>query len=662
MADNTKRKIWFFLVLLVSVILLLFADHLGFFAGMDRYFYDMYFRIRGERSVSGRITVIAIDEKSLKAFGPWPIKRRLYAEMLDRLDKATAVGFDILLMEPTEDDGFLEESIKRNGRVVLPEYISDALEAVVPIKSLTPFGMGHVHLEPGVDNTVREVFHTLYSRGVMVPSITSAINDILPEGGFVRQRPIQIRKSDSGEEIITQADQRKINYYGPPGSFEQVSLVDVVSGKLPRDFFSNRIVLVGLTAPGIVEDISTPFSHERRGMPGVEVHANILNNLLDGSSIRDISGRLRAVIAILISLALGVVFLRINERNAALLWAFALFAIAAASYLLFSKVNLWFYPTAFYVSFFLVFVISYLYRLDSAARKLDHEYEFMTSLPGWDEEAAPAPSTSSGLLGFLSEGGINWKIRRQTRLTRKLLDLNKQLETALKTERESLDHQVRLVEMLSHEYRTPLAIIRANLDILEMKDEASGGISSTNFGKMKRAVSRLVEVMEVSLGRERLEDTGKRIERKEIRLGPFMRDLMVESRGLWTERFFDLDIKDDDVCIIHGDGSMLKTALLNLIDNAVKYSAEGEAIRVSLCRSEGEVVIRVRNKGARLPEIDQERAFEKFYRGSGSANTLGAGLGLYLVRRIVEQHGGSVDLSCDDAGSTVATVRLQAMG
>jgi len=243
-------------------------------------------------------------------------------------------------------------------------------------------------------------------------------------------------------------------------------------------------------------------------------------------------------------------------------------------------------------------------------------------------------------------------------MTAKLMTLHQQLETTLKVEREALDDQRRLVEMLSHEYRTPLAIIRANLDIMEMRDDAAGGLQATNFGKMKRAVARLVEVMDVSLGRERLaQQATQKAAPESIPLVPFIHALMDETRELWAERSLELELDVEGEWAVMGDRALFKTALLNLIDNAVKYSADSEPVHVSLAVAGSEATVLVRNRGAIISPGDLAKVFDKFYRGTGSGNTRGAGLGLFLVRRIIEQMQGTVKLGSTPDG-TVATVTL----
>ena len=657
MVKKIAAKLRLLLLLLAVVLLVLGGEYLGAYAGVDTYVYDTFLRLRGGRSVSDRIVIVAVDAASLAALGKWPLPRRHYASLLDRLPQAEAVGFDLLLMEPSPDDGLLEAALQRHGRVVLGEHLDSTLALARPLDRLSARKAGHIHIEPGVDNTAREVFHSIYLDGALVPSLTSVLHDMV-SGAPLERQAAPPAPPGAAKPGAFQQDRRKINYYGPPGSFQRVSLSRVLDGSVAPEFFRGKIVLVGVTAPGTVDEVSTPFSQARNRMPGVEVHANILNNLLDRSFLTEVTAWGRAAAVLAASLILALAFLRLNEKNAALAWCFSLVLGGAVASLLFFTRNLWLPPTAFCVSFSLMYLVTYLYRLDAAARRLDREHDVMTSMLGWDPDDMPGQGAGWGLSGFLSEGGLNGKIQRQLRMTTKLLTLHKQLEIALKMEHEALENQVRLVEMLSHEYRTPLAIIRANLDILEMKDGAAGGVLATNFGKMKRAMSRLVEVMDVSLGRERLENMHAKLDQTEIQLVLFLRALMQETRELWSERELELDLKGCGDCLVLGDPSLLKTALLNLIDNAVKYSAESEPVRVSLSTTSDRALVRVRNQGAAIPEHDLGRVFEKYYRGTGSGNTRGAGLGLYLVRRIVEQLGGTVTLeSCPD-GDTLATVGL----
>ena len=655
---SVTRNLHFLLLLAVTLVIVLSIDYLGSFAGIDTYFYDTFLRLRGSRPTSNRIVIVAVDAKTLDRFGQWPIKRRYYAEMLNRLDQAAIVGFDLLLREPTGDDGLLETAIKRHGRVILPVYVGAGAQPIMPLNRFSPAGTGHIHIELGVDNTARELFHSIYSNAVFLPSLSSKMYETSFHCTLPRlNQPVHQTGISTGRVI--QQDLYKINYYGTPGTFTRISLADLLDGTVPPAYFKDKLVLVGLTVPGVLDEVSTPLSQTRNRMSGVEVHANALNNLLDKSTIHELPGLLRAFVALVCALLLAVMLARRNEKQTVLIWALSLSITLLAAFTLLVVAHWWVPPTLFLIAFSIMFAAVYLYRLDSAARKLDHEYEIMTALLGRDADEDPEQTGGRGLFGFLSEGGINTKIGRQVSMTTKLLGLHKQLESALKTEREALDNQIRFVEMLSHEYRTPLAIIRANLDILEMKDEDLGGQLSGNFSKMKRAVSRLVEVMETSLGRQRLEEARAVLPaNEEIDLTAFLDSLLAESGELWAERRFERYGGGCPECCVCGDRLMLKTAVLNLIDNAVKYSAVQEPVRVFLEKRDGQAIVSVVNRGTSVAPEELERVFDKFYRGGSSANTRGAGLGLYLVRKIIEQLGGSVTLTSDADQSTTATIHL----
>lgn len=231
-----------------------------------------------------------------------------------------------------------------------------------------------------------------------------------------------------------------------------------------------------------------------------------------------------------------------------------------------------------------------------------------------------------------------------------------ELEVALQTEQELLQRRTRFLEMITHEYRTPLAIIRTNLDILE----ARGGEAATSLRpyleKMRRGVARLVEVMEVALARVRQDELPEAPFSPQS-LATLLREVLVEARGLRPERRIEAAIATGpwEVC---GDQELLKTALLNLLDNACKYSPVDSLIEVSLAGAGETAVLRIRDQGMGLPEEELEKVFEKYYRGAKSAGSSGAGIGLYLVRRIIEQHRGRVSLAGRPGGGIIAEVVL----
>jgi len=273
------------LTALPAIFLVIFLDFLGLFREPDCRLIDLFHQIRGTVRPSDRIVIAAIDERTLQQLGRWPIDRKHYAALLDLLAGAAAVAFDIIMGEPSEDDGILSAAMTRHGRVILPEYLNPQGERIRPAGSLPPVSAGHIHIEQDVDGITREVYHTICHKNQMIPSFSSAVFDNLGEGVFPRSS--YTPPHDTGRErttpLLIQSDPMLINYYGPRETFRHISFVDILGGKWPQGFFKGKIVLVGVTVAGIENELTTSFTGGRDRTPGVEVHATVLNNLLDGT-------------------------------------------------------------------------------------------------------------------------------------------------------------------------------------------------------------------------------------------------------------------------------------------------------------------------------------------------------------------------------------------
>ena len=240
------------------------------------------------------------------------------------------------------------------------------------------------------------------------------------------------------------------------------------------------------------------------------------------------------------------------------------------------------------------------------------------------------------------------------------MDLRKNeadLENALTREKQNLKNKTKFLAILSHEYRTPLAIIQANLDMIQLQQNESTRSVDTYLSNMKHAVARLVETMEVSLQRDRLDNISDNHTKKRIDLTQLLDEIIDKAEVFWPERLFVFE-PEATHCSILGDAGQIKTAVFNLIDNSCKYSSANTLITVK-CYVDGDMgVISIGDHGEGLSPFEVDTIFEKYRRGRSSNNTSGAGLGLWLVRQIVEQHGGSVTLAQNQPKGTVVTLLL----
>ncbi len=365
-----KSILRYVFILAIGFVLIIFSDYLGLFEGIDLYLYDLSFRIRGPLQPDQRIVIAAIDEKTLDLLGRWPIQRRYYARLVESAAEAGVIGFDIIMAEGSDEDDLLDGAIKKHGRVVLPVYIDSRMNISYPAKTLSSANVGHIHVEQGIDGVVRGIFHTLHFRGSSIPSFASVVYALLSGIPSGYEGSAGMDGGDAGSDVIEQSDLMHLNYVGPPGTFQQVSFGDVISGAYPQSYFRGKMVLVGVTTPGLEEKMLTPFSQNRNRMAGVEVHANILNSILRQNGIRIVHDWMRWVATVLLSCLCFFLFIRVHERKATLLLIVSLVATVLLVSLLFSQMNIWTGPTVVFAAFAFVFLTAYVFRLEEMGNLL----------------------------------------------------------------------------------------------------------------------------------------------------------------------------------------------------------------------------------------------------------------------------------------------------
>ena len=367
---KNNDKALFVGLVFVFIAAVLFLENAGLLEGINNYCYDLAFRLRGERKHDDRIIIAAIDEKTLAKLGRWPIQRSYYAELLDILDQAAVVGIDIILSEPSEEDARLSRAIKQHAKVVLPVYIDRQFNISWPEKAFSPAGLGQVHLEQGIDGFVKEVFHTISHQANSIPSFASALNAVINGSKFTQpeiQNKISQRKVP---DSIIQSGYMWINFYGAPGTFRYFSVADILDDQWPPSFFSDKIVLVGKTMAGLHEGILVPFTHGRNRMPAVEVHAHIVNNLLDKGNIRPMGQWARWTVVIVLAIFCFFIFIKFDSLNGMFIGFLVLLTISLVAFFAFSSLNRWLYPASLYFSVVISFLLAYIFNLQTMRKLL----------------------------------------------------------------------------------------------------------------------------------------------------------------------------------------------------------------------------------------------------------------------------------------------------
>jgi signal transduction histidine kinase len=235
------------------------------------------------------------------------------------------------------------------------------------------------------------------------------------------------------------------------------------------------------------------------------------------------------------------------------------------------------------------------------------------------------------------------------------------LHVALARERELGEMKSNFVSLVSHEFRTPLGVIMSAADVLHRYFERLAPEKrARHLDMILKSTRNLAELIEevLLLGR---------VEEGRMQFTPVAIDLEKTCRALCDE------VKSDTnaACPIEfaaavplagavSDEGILRHILTNLMSNAVKYSEPGRPVELSASRSNGDVVFAVRDHGIGIPAEDRQRLFTSFTRGSNVGNRPGTGLGLVVVHRCVQLHGGSIAIDSAVGEGTTVTVKLPA--
>lgn len=243
--------------------------------------------------------------------------------------------------------------------------------------------------------------------------------------------------------------------------------------------------------------------------------------------------------------------------------------------------------------------------------------------------------------------------------TRELVMARKIAEDALHAELRSQEQQVRFMEVISHQYRTPLATIRSNIDSIGISLPSDDGANQCRIKRVRRAIVRLVEMLEVNLARSRFQGASFKPHLTTTTADDIVVAAATRGRDFLQGADIQTDIQPETKAArIMADAGMLELSIVNLLENAVKFSAvKGTGLVVlSLSVDHINVIISVSDQGIGIPPAELVGVMSHGVRGSNAVNTEGSGMGLSLVSRVAAVHGGTVEIVSEQGVGT--TVRI----
>lgn len=252
-------------------------------------------------------------------------------------------------------------------------------------------------------------------------------------------------------------------------------------------------------------------------------------------------------------------------------------------------------------------------------------------------------------IGILSDN-LNILANRLRETLSELKKTNLELEAEILKERELEKKQREFFAAASHELKTPLTILKGHLT--GILNQIKGYENHEKYMKRSLAAAEKMETLVKELLYVSRTDGKEKCEYKTVDFAELVRVQTADVTEMMCEKEQRLEADIPDKLLCELEPAQMERAAANVLVNAVRYSPKGELIRVSLSEREGSVYFEVENTGVHIPEDRISHLFEAFYRAdtSRSRNTGGTGLGLYIVRKIVELHRGEYGIKNSDRG------------
>ncbi|MBX3022104.1 MAG: CHASE2 domain-containing protein [Bdellovibrionales bacterium] len=552
--------------------------------------YDTRFRLRGTQEVSKQIVMVYFDQEDWNAWvgasQNWLRTLKETNELNDASFWRTAVWNRLLGNILAQDPRSIGVSFVFNPNLPRPDETQRYLFDPRVIWAAQLDNEGRVALP---------LMATSYGHN-------AALVDLREDEDRVLRRfspplaPIPhmaIKLAESSAQVAPQdvnaliGESRTINYRGPKGVFPSISALNVLQGRVPPAFFKDKIVIIGSSQ---LSAYHTPVGQMARA----DVIAQTTDNVLAKRWIKRTPLWLSSIYLLAVLLLAVAVLTNYPQMVAAVFLVWIALGSVALSLWVFDSFYIWLPAYSALMLEVVAYVVFIGYQLSLKENQ-------------------------------------TWRLEQEKHLLSELDQLRNNF-----------------VSLISHDLKTPIAKIQAICDRLmtspkEVSEEVREGLSSVRKESME--LHRYIQsILQIS----RLESNKVQVRKEPIDFNEVVEKAVTQLRPLSQDKRQRLAMDLEPMFSIEADGVLIQEVILNLVENAVKYTPNDGDIQVQTNEIDDKVIFTVKDSGPGIPEQDKEHLFEKFFRGQAQQSSIkGTGLGLFLVKYFIELHGGEVFLESE---------------
>lgn len=562
--------------------------------------YDVRLRLRGQQPASREVVIVHMDQADWTAIhGP--------TENWMRALKEFAAPNDSFFWKASTWDLLLGRILAQNPRAIgVTFFFSQQLPQ--PDSHHQNLLDSRITWAAQIDSEGRPVMPLLantYGYNVALTDLREDEDRVLrrmnASAGPLPHMAFKLVETTKTPHADLVGDTRLINFRGTQG-FRSISAADVIRGRVPAEFFTDKIVLIGSSSLP-AHQFQTPLGKMSRA----ESLAQITDNALEKRWIERASP-LVCSLYLLASLLLAVMILTSYPQTMAFVFMLWLgLGTTAFSLWIFDSFYFWVPALSPLIVFLLAYIVLIGYQLAIKENQ-------------------------------------TWRLEQEKQLLSELDQLRNNF-----------------VSLISHDLKTPIAKIQAICDRL-LAGSVEGEVRE-GLGNLRKESVELHRYIQSILQLSKLESNSVQLRKEATDLNEVVNKVVEQISSLAGDKRQDLHVDLEPMFSIEVDSVMIQEVVLNLVENAVKYTPNDGRIEVKTQEVDDRVIFTVQDSGPGIPARDREHIFEKFFRGQAEQSQVkGTGLGLFLVKYFVELHGGEVFLDSDiGKGTRVGfTLPLQA--